>query len=111
MSITDLRPLFSISYIGLKHGKEPHISGGPSTWPSRGIVRSCFRQVDHHDHQYIQNNMIINVDDVGVRWVCGNDATQCEISNNDVALTKGISTLGSIVVKDNVVLNSATSDK
>ena len=23
MSITDLRPLFSISYIGLKHGKEP----------------------------------------------------------------------------------------
>jgi hypothetical protein len=88
-----------------------HITGGPSSWPSRGIFRSCFREADDHDRQYIRNNTIVNVDDDGIRWVCGNDATQCEISNNDVVLTHGIFTLGGVTVNGNVVVDLNTELK
>lgn len=79
-------------------GVLPDITGGPSSWPLRGIFRSCAIPVNGHDRQYIRNNTITHVHEEGIRWVCGNGATRCDISGNDIALTEGMVTLGRITL-------------
>ena len=91
--------------IHIMHNVLTQVTGGPSSWPSRGIFRTCFFPVEGHDRQRIRYNTVVNVDDAGIRWVCGNGAKRCEISDNDVALTTGIVTLGHVIVEDNMVVN------
>ena len=78
--------------------------GGPSSWPSRAIFRSCFRNIPGHDNQHIRRNTVVNSEHDDIRWACATDAINCLIEGNTVVNEPSIVTSGSVEVGENVIV-------
>lgn len=78
------------------------INGGPASWPSRGIFKSCSAS-DGHKIVTIYDNVVHNVEGAGIRWhATVTNPIPVTIMDNIVWDTGGIEFSGNVLLIDNV---------